>query len=596
MNKTYKSNIFICLLVILLTLASCSLGSDGQETGSSSASGRSASYPAWDVNAVYVGGSRVIHSTRLWEAKWWNQGKEPGKEGVWIDLGDAGSGGAEPTVLLKHDLDGELKATIYKDKDDGPTYSGRIILENPNAAYKWNESYFTIWDIQFETTSTITDIKSTNGAVNMTKTGNVVKVDLGWQSLIGYGNKIELIYSATKAGLIEFPINFKVNYVRGDKDTMYPDYAALPTTFLKGSASYAQSDLISNSANYYQAGATQSTGKFIVYNPDHDTQVNIGQTTITDYDVNTVSNVRIWIPSKFMAMGIATVYEYFKINPNYMAALGTKENFSAGVVPPEAGVSMNPVTIDGQQYYWPIVMGHVDGPFQQEVGNFNDAKIYFVDYLGEQAKHTDFTQIMSQDDPKWVSASISSGISISVTRETLAAVKNVDYNEFINTATDPWAEFAIVTYAYNRGVSMFFSKKLFTDNRVEALSTPDIPSAFDMGGFGGHVPTVRAITKAMNNDVSDIYDEQITWQDMENYFGQLKKFYAKGTPSDAEWNSMIADVQTAYNTLSAHWGGTHISFRYDFLTLLRVAKMHLPEINPRPTGNQWYYIIKNAQP
>lgn len=143
---------------------------------------------------------------------------------------------------------------------------------------------------------------------------------------------------------------------------------------------------------------------------------------------------------------------------------------------------------------------------------------------------------------------------------------------------------------------MFFSKKLFTENRTEALAAPDIPSAFDMGGFGGHVPTVKAITKAMNNDTSDIYDENLSWADIEAYLTELKRFYQKGTPTDAEWAAMVADVQASYNTLAAHWGGTHVSFRYDFLTLLRVAKQHLPEVNPRPTGNQWYYIIKNAQP
>ncbi len=589
------------IITAIALLFSCILSnSTDKSLTEDKVSTRSISYPIWDGTSVFAGGSRVIHNEHLWESKWWNQGKEPGGEtdtaGVWDDLGEDGGSSAEPVILLDHNFNGELKATFYKDKEDEISYSGRIILENPNLDYKWNESYFTLWDIQFNTTSIITDIRSSNGSVISTKDSNITTIDLGWQSLIGYGESVELIYSATKQGDKIYPTDFNVNYVRGNKNQMYPEYKNLPASFVKDSQSYTVTDLIANETEYYSTTPETTTGNFIIYTPDSDTQVKIGQTTITDYDVNTVSNVKIWIPSKFMAMGIATVYEFFKINPNYMVALGTKENFSAGVVPPEAGVTMNPVVIDGLTYYWPMVMGHVDGPYQQEVGNFNDAKKYYVDYLGEEAKHTDFTQIMSQNDPKWISATISSGLSISVTRETLAAVKGTRYNDFITTATDPWSEFAIVTYAYNRGVSMFFSKKLFTENRLEALSAIDIPSSFDMGGFGSHVPTVEAITQAMNSDTSDIYDSEITWADMESYLLELKKFYAKGTPSDIQWNNMVLDVQKAYNNLSIHWGGTHVSYRFDFLTLLRVAKEHLPEINPRPTGNQWYYIIKNAKP
>jgi hypothetical protein len=40
-----------------------------------------------------------------------------------------------------------------------------------------------------------------------------------------------------------------------------------------------------------------------------------------------------------------------------------------------------------------------------------------------------------------------------------------------------------------------------------------------------------------------------------------------------------------------------VSLRYDFLTLLRVARAYLPRpYNPRPTGEDWYYIVKNAIP
>ncbi|PFG43159.1 chitinase [Isoptericola jiangsuensis] len=45
---------------------------------------------AWSASKVYVGGNRVSHQGRLYEAKWWTTGENPtqsGQWGVWRDLG-----------------------------------------------------------------------------------------------------------------------------------------------------------------------------------------------------------------------------------------------------------------------------------------------------------------------------------------------------------------------------------------------------------------------------------------------------------------------------------------------------------------------------
>ncbi|MEV6108678.1 lytic polysaccharide monooxygenase [Streptomyces sp. NPDC051940] len=45
---------------------------------------------AWSASAVYTGGSTVSWNGRVWRAKWWTQGEEPGTTGqwgVWEDLG-----------------------------------------------------------------------------------------------------------------------------------------------------------------------------------------------------------------------------------------------------------------------------------------------------------------------------------------------------------------------------------------------------------------------------------------------------------------------------------------------------------------------------
>lgn len=51
--------------------------------------------PPWDAGTVYVGGDRVTHDSRTWQARWWTQGETPGTTDVWQDLGQC-AGGTEP--------------------------------------------------------------------------------------------------------------------------------------------------------------------------------------------------------------------------------------------------------------------------------------------------------------------------------------------------------------------------------------------------------------------------------------------------------------------------------------------------------------------
>lgn len=486
----------------------------------------------------------------------------------------------------------ELTFDYNTEAEDATSYVGKLVISNPNTSYTWNGSFFAVFYIQFQTSSQVTNLTSDNGAVEYRQNGSYVTVELGWQSLIDLGGSVNLTIEATKQGQQVYPEKFTVQYVRG-KDIRYPDYGSLPATWYKGKLDLTSADLINDPGNYYDTTSQAVTGMFIMYEPHNTTQIQMGQVDSVPYPVNTVNGVRIWIPTRLMVMGIGVVYELFKINPNYMCALGTKENYAAGVVGPDVGNTNNPVEIDGETWYWPIV-AHPDGPYQQETGNFNDAKSFYPDFYPTDAAHDDYTKItVDFNDHNWISSAISSGISITVTREFLNAI-NVGYNEFMDSAVDSWAEFSIVTYAYNRGINDFLSKKVFTDNREAALISSDIAEDFGMGGFANHVPTVRAITDAMNKALYDVYDVQITWQDMDIFFPKLRMFYARGFPNDTEWNAMKQDVQRAFNVLASHWGGSYISFRYDFLTMIRVIKEYLPKPhNPRPTGQDWYYQVTN---
>ncbi|BDU49776.1 glycosyl hydrolase family 18 protein [Haliovirga abyssi] len=54
-------------------------------------------YPAWDSNTIYLKDDKVVHNEKIWQAKWWNKGNEPGTTqwGPWEDLGEASNNGGD---------------------------------------------------------------------------------------------------------------------------------------------------------------------------------------------------------------------------------------------------------------------------------------------------------------------------------------------------------------------------------------------------------------------------------------------------------------------------------------------------------------------
>ncbi|MCX7748325.1 MAG: hypothetical protein N2645_15795 [Clostridia bacterium] len=497
-----------------------------------------------------------------------------------------------PTSTPIIDEKANLKFTFTKTSETATTYKGTITVENPNKAYAWNGSYFAIWDFEFETSSTITSTSINDGSVIKTVNGDKVKFDIGWLSVFPLGKKLTIDIEATKKGTKIYPQNFSANYVRAN-DISYPEYAGLPSSWYKGKQDLKAEDLIKDVSSYYNTSVKAVSEKAIIYNPYHPTQIWIGQCKRLTKLVNETPNVRIWVPSRFMAMGLGFNYETFKLNPNYMVALGTKENFACGILHHSSNIQEGTkVIVDGEVHYWPFIP-MADGPFQQESQNFNDCKANYPDYLPANANHPAYCQTStSPDDPAFVSTAITCGISLTITREHLNAVKDVNYKQFMEQAKDSWAEYYVLDYGYNMGVDEIFKAKIFGSRRQEALNSLRIDETLGLVGDSGHVQEVRYMLEDINNETQNIYDEKITWADMEKYLQRMRMFYASGVPTDSEWNLMKDDVRRAFDVLSAHWGGQTVSYRYDFLTLLRVMKQHLPKpYTPRPAGANWYDII-----
>ena len=190
---------------------------------------------------------------------------------------------------------------------------------------------------------------------------------------------------------------------------------------------------------------------------------------------------------------------------------------------------------------------------------------------------------------------MTSYISLTMTREFLYAIPNNHFDEFVKNSKDPWVEFVLVDNSYNRGVYGLLQRNLFTTHREQAINSTDINKEFDLSGFANHIENIENIITEMDKETETVYDANISWTEMENYLDQMKLYYGNGVPSDSEWNDMKSDVKRAFDLLAEHWGGDTISFRYDFLTLVRVMHKYLPENKqPAPSGASWIEQVVSA--
>ncbi|GAB6135481.1 hypothetical protein [Thermococcus prieurii] len=478
--------------------------------------------------------------------------------------------------------------------DNGSVLTVDIHIANLNRNYTWDGYCFDLRNISFETTGRILSIGyAEGGSPKYYVNGSRVTLDLTWRSVFPLNTSVTVVVRIAKSGSDPVPHNFKVNYLRGP--VVYPSIGALPASWRPGN--FTLSDLIGNPSEYYSPNFTPELNGVIVCHPPSRTQIIIGLANIT-YPLNLARGARMWVPNKYFAMGLALAYAWFRINPNYLMALAAKENWGTAVTKDPSFKGFN-VTINGQTYHWPVLIDHPDGIFQIESENFIQLTKYYPDLFPTNASHNAYLQVsLNPKNPAWIRSPITAAISLTMERELLYAAIGEKYNEFLREAKDPWAETEILDYGYNRGMGSVAALKVFSSNWEKAVNAPVLWKALNMEGFGGHVPTVVNITATMDMETRDVYDANITWSDIVYFFNIVRtSFFRKGAISQEQWNRMMENVHQAYELLSQHWGGDHISYRYDFLTILRVAMKFWPKpLIPRPTGNDWYYQASNYSP
>lgn len=476
-----------------------------------------------------------------------------------------------------------LKYTYTTTEKSNGQYEVRMTLTNTASSNDWNRSKVPTYGIRFYTDSTVVSFSGGQQLVAM-KGGYLAEVK-NWQKAIKPGDQISFTVVLQKNGANPKPYGFSLKLLRGEN--IQPQRAGLPASFAIGKADLKFTDLVNSESKYYETAVTPCDDQLILYNPSNPTQIRIGQAE--GAFVNGYTGVKMMVPSKYLAMALGYNQEFFGINPHYMMALGSKENFAFAFQKDRQGDFTTPLQTTDGTWYWGM-KPHADGPFQQEVGNFKEMTDFYPDYYLPTANHATYVSATNNpDDKKLITAAICSANSITMTRDFVNAVPKWRFNDFVNIAKDKKAEISLITFIYNRGINSV-SPEVFTTKRSENLNADNIMMKNGYLGYGDHVPQVMGMVAKMNAEVTDIYDVQLSEQDVTTFFNELRPFYRAMT--DTQWQAMMADVNKAYSILASHSQKSTISFRYDFTTLLRVAKAHMPAPQPAaPMGENFSYQI-----
>lgn len=318
--------------------------------------------------------------------------------------------------------------------------------------------------------------------------------------------------------------------------------------------------------------------------------VNLTNTEI----VSNASNYMYWMT---MAMG----QEYMNVDMQFMMGFGAKETFSGT---PFAGPPFN-TNLEGAY-----------GPFEVELYTGLDRAIsypsFFPEYQTQLEAALDGTtsgidplNLMDDyigidptmlDESPVVNAYMLSLINFFSIYNFYSYAEDLCWSKIIEAPADPYYGLGALAVAYNLG--MFATDPVaVTMNKYNFATTRDDPNARDLLPEGNssyriHITEVaEAIVQRAedaNTDLSiPLWDYQIDWPTIERFFlgeggtvnaqgkgGLLKHFEMSDLVVRQE---IMTTLQAAFNILKGQAPSstsTTISYRYDWLSLLRTVKQH----------------------
>ncbi len=181
------------------------------------------------------------------------------------------------------------------------------------------------------------------------------------------------------------------------------------------------------------------------------------------------------------------------------------------------------------------------------------------------------------------------------------------WKEVLEFCVDPHVGVAAILPLYNLGMNSGSESPLHVNNYQSLLNDPNASNQFPPGNGNYRIDilnAVKALSDASTESLIDtsivLWDTYITLEDIETFF-----FGDSGTVSSQGSGGLLkhftvdrqqiwTDVQAAFIKLSTNWGQNPaaISWRYDWLTLLRTVKKYFNVSRPKPSDYESLYWIE----
>lgn len=227
-----------------------------------------------------------------------------------------------------------------------------------------------------------------------------------------------------------------------------------------------------------------------------------------------------------------------------------------------------------------------DGPYQIQVINFQQAIQSFPDYYShnESYKYVEGSINVPPECTGNIVIATTSCYLVIASRYYgyFSAARALRIDDFAKNAADPFALVRIVTYGFNRGPHIGDVWNLaYGANRKQALKSKNLAKYNNLCGVHGYTPRIIDLMRRIGT-AQKIYDETIIWGDILDFLSDIRTIhYSNGIPSISHWQEMTNELKTAFDKMKGkaptlNLGKEEISFRYNWMTLIRIMKRYLP--------------------
>lgn len=345
-------------------------------------------------------------------------------------------------------------------------------------------------------------------------------------------------------------------------------------------------------------------------------------------DTFTLSNTPVWLapetaegPNYWMAL--AMLQEYFHADMQFQMTIGFKETMAglASVTDPNPYIDGNKKNNNDGAF----------GPFEVEKFTFVSQAIYYPPFY---PKYKDrLTNAKSEGDfdaqaftleyngpiegtylkqPYIIGCMIGSHFVFRRIYDLLMNAETLCFKEMVLNGKDHYFARAALGVLYNRGITAPGANTFGDTTLVDTvLHVEKIGHYLDSLSANEYIPmgnseyrhhlleNFHRLEEYSKQAVADksvpIYDEWITLKHIEEFFfGENGSASSQGEGGlcvhfEVDRQQLWSDLQQAFNALEGHWSQSPkaISYRYDWLTLLRAVKAHFPvSFLPRPTNGE----------